>query len=1194
MVQLRENFYQGINAKYRHVLGDIDAVRPTKLREIRQKFDASNVVIVHGASGQGKSTLAYRYLHDYVPSPSRFEIAAIEDLRHALDISRALSGHFQAIGTEMYIYIDVQPGSNFWTQVVKELSEYRALKILVTIREEDFRRIDTPGTALGLPETIELTFTKAEAEEIYQDLTAHRAPEHILSFEEAWGRFGSDGPLLEFVYLVTQNESLRERLDKQVKRLGDEVRRGSFASSELDLLRTVAAASAYGTRLDLAKLVKYLSLSVPKATIERYEKEYLLRRSTDGRYVEGLHPLRSMILTDLLTDPVLQPWHGCVEAIIKTAIESDLEAFLLFAFSRRLEAKPHILNVLMSTEPTSWLGASAILKGLLWLGVREHIARDQAVIDETFARFNQAWWMTLDCDLVGISERRVTSWVDGLSGTGIITDETVAEAHALRDRQASKEGIFNLARDWLKKLPRRIKVPDTTFEWSGFANVAYWLGHFQEGDAFELIPREALNNAAETLPLESLANVILALSRHASFAEWFPGIRGKLLERFQKATNTICLEDDGDTVCAHFIVDLAVRIPGIDKVQSVEDLLNINLEGQGGEESELNSENLVHDETMRRVELLRRLIPDRNKYGSRGYGHRWASLDVPFDETEKSISTDYLLPSWGTQTNGFYSRLGVYSHRPDSWREYVEPEIELRSRVIDSLSMLQKALEGHFKKANLVNFNSYINFETWNANLSMLRHEVPLPKTVVDEWGFTSESEIKTMKKKVDANHLVIDKLRVPVALTELRPFLELRKKLLQGIHNFLPQAIHVFKVNTFRARAKHLSFEEAERAISESGLRPNLDATSQLNLNEAYSALPSYQEEYMKLFSHFSDHTELNKLEKREAEIYKNVWCLWNQLVDHSNRRMQEPLREARTRAEKVAPQLKKKIERGLKALEKQGVNARLLGTNAAWDEQSTLWIAVDSEPLKIYKDIPKVLEALPSVVGKVRYSSIEQTALEQLGEQVCVLPLVDGKLIAPAARRVPSDTLFAGSAFEGRDWWNQVFHPLTPDVLKALGLKVWTDSRLDTVRRLAGLVGNLYVLVAHLSDLNRLDEVEVPKEVEREAIEIAKPYFERRTKLLNDVLQAAIDTEVELCALYESSMTSNGLLLESSTLLRTLHENIMPKYGEDNSKEELSQISITIMPEWLTRLEQATKQIELIHLAWLEHIRHNTSETA
>ncbi len=196
----------------------------------------------------------------------------------------------------------------------------------------------------------------------------------------------------------------------------------------------------------------------------------------------------------------------------------------------------------------------------------------------------------------------------------------------------------------------------------------------------------------------------------------------------------------------------------------------MNLEGQGGEGSEPSSENPIHDETMRRVELLRRLTPDRNKFKSRGYGHRWASLDVPFDETEKSISTDYLLPSWATQTNGFYSKLGVYPHRPETWREYAEFDLELRKEIFSVLEMLQRALEAHFRKKGFVNlFNPYVKTEVWDSCLAKARNPSLFPKSAVDEWGFTGESS----KKVVDSEGSTLLKLTVPFALNEQRNLLE-------------------------------------------------------------------------------------------------------------------------------------------------------------------------------------------------------------------------------------------------------------------------------------------------------------------------------------------------------------------------------------------------------------------------------------
>src|SRR5207248_2227860 len=65
--KLAKAFYSGIAAQYKHILADLDVVRSEKLREVAGKFQRARVVIVHGASGQGKTTLAYRYLREYFP-----------------------------------------------------------------------------------------------------------------------------------------------------------------------------------------------------------------------------------------------------------------------------------------------------------------------------------------------------------------------------------------------------------------------------------------------------------------------------------------------------------------------------------------------------------------------------------------------------------------------------------------------------------------------------------------------------------------------------------------------------------------------------------------------------------------------------------------------------------------------------------------------------------------------------------------------------------------------------------------------------------------------------------------------------------------------------------------------------------------------------------------------------------------------
>jgi len=138
---LETQFYQGSAATYKHILSDVDVIRSAKLQEIRDQFRKSKVVIVHGASGQGKSTLAYRYLHDFVGEDWRFRVKVIESRVHALSIKNALLEHASAFNVPIVVYLDVSPKDDGWPQLVTEITQATDnVRTLVTLREEDFRK----------------------------------------------------------------------------------------------------------------------------------------------------------------------------------------------------------------------------------------------------------------------------------------------------------------------------------------------------------------------------------------------------------------------------------------------------------------------------------------------------------------------------------------------------------------------------------------------------------------------------------------------------------------------------------------------------------------------------------------------------------------------------------------------------------------------------------------------------------------------------------------------------------------------------------------------------------------------------------------------------------------------------------------------------------------------------------------------
>ncbi len=217
--KLSDEFYRGISARYEHILANVDVLRHTKLQEIAKKSEENRVVIIHGASGQGKTTLAYRYLHEFFPNQWRFKVQLIDSREHALSIATAIAGHADAIGVPIAVYFDVSPNDIGWIELVRQLSTHKNIRVLVTVREEDFRRASISGAEIQFS-GVELSFNRNEAQEIYQSLTSKKLPAEFLTFEDAWNKFGGSGPLMEFVYLVTQGDSLRERLSQQVRRPG--------------------------------------------------------------------------------------------------------------------------------------------------------------------------------------------------------------------------------------------------------------------------------------------------------------------------------------------------------------------------------------------------------------------------------------------------------------------------------------------------------------------------------------------------------------------------------------------------------------------------------------------------------------------------------------------------------------------------------------------------------------------------------------------------------------------------------------------------------------------------------------------------------------------------------------------------------------------------------------------------------------
>lgn len=181
---LRSEYRLGSSAKYEHILADLDVIRLEKLEDIVSKYKKSNTVVVHGASGQGKTSLAFRYIHSFNPLLC-YRVSIPDTFTEVMEQIKALEAIARNLGLPILIYIDVEPGSIHWSRLLSEFRDEQNLRFLVTIRSEDWNRTSGKGENFNFVE-IELIFDETEARAIYERLEKSQVDSRHINFEEVW------------------------------------------------------------------------------------------------------------------------------------------------------------------------------------------------------------------------------------------------------------------------------------------------------------------------------------------------------------------------------------------------------------------------------------------------------------------------------------------------------------------------------------------------------------------------------------------------------------------------------------------------------------------------------------------------------------------------------------------------------------------------------------------------------------------------------------------------------------------------------------------------------------------------------------------------------------------------------------------------------------------------------------------------
>ena len=379
------DYYEGKKATPSDIANNLPIIRPTVEKEIVDSIAQNTITIIKTSSGQGKTTLALRAISLLTEEYTPYQITKCNndaELCHIIEYFHMRT----RIGEKPLILLDNLDAHlsewNLLAQLMQTGVTYH-YKLLVTSRENDWYNYGGDISNLHHLNIIKPTLSEKEAESIYNALKkAEKIHEDIVDWKKAWSKIEDRQLLIEYVYLLTHGEMIAERISAQMKEIGN----ASAGGTKFEILRKVCFADVCGIKLETKSLIKELTIK-PDLDIGEVLKsladEFLVHISSEGDYIEGLHPVRSQHIVSRLHEYV--SLDETALSIAKIASASDIS--VLFSHYPEFDFDK---DVFYTNVVNMWLSGSDLsrfvqaIRGTFSGSVMQYFKTYKALFDDAY------------------------------------------------------------------------------------------------------------------------------------------------------------------------------------------------------------------------------------------------------------------------------------------------------------------------------------------------------------------------------------------------------------------------------------------------------------------------------------------------------------------------------------------------------------------------------------------------------------------------------------------------------------------------------------------------------------------------------------------------------------------------------------------------------------------------------------------
>jgi hypothetical protein len=652
------DYFEGKKTRLGHIALSLDVKRQKWLDEIQSVFEKTNVCIIKEASGQGKSTLAFRFAHDYWIVDNIYKVNVVESPEQAEQISN----YFKTVtelGLPIYVLIDdINSERKYFSTILENCASHK-IPFLITTRNDDFYQFTK--SSLFTAEFIIPAFDINEAKLIYQNLDKEqKLHQNVISAEWAFELISSPKSLIEYIYLLTKGQMLQERLADQVKLMREQGK-----STKIDFLRKVILADVCRTPLNINQIIlkNQDNITDYQQIIGELQGEFI---DLEENLLKGYHWVRSNHLINILHNNYANPSVTSIQ-LINWLKNEQIETFIgNLSEIENIDFNLLIEGLSCNDNLRNLENQISIIRGIFKFGEVTFFLNNKNIFDEAFTEFSSGALFLLHNTCIATQKLDVFQFFGFEENENFLALGQISKKlnHTVRGFLLVKDFMTKMNLNFTKTLiNNRLKLIGEYLDWS------YWVSDIN------LSLSNVLSSILENTHIFNLETTDFSMISQGVYRKfpnehkvWFKRYESKIIKKLETE------------------LECSIRISN-NEVFMKYSKFNDKMES-------------LNDATMRRLDIIRSAIPFCQKYNG---GHSSTAIissllklgyKYAYDESEKEILVENLHLKSDVSKNRILGDILDEKYRVKTWFEFHKAYYFLRISLVDYLNELSKRLRG--------------------------------------------------------------------------------------------------------------------------------------------------------------------------------------------------------------------------------------------------------------------------------------------------------------------------------------------------------------------------------------------------------------------------------------------------------------------------------------------------------------------